>query len=105
MAQFRKLRWSSLAVQRLQDIGIYISQYSPENAQKVVREIRNTARGLLQHPTAFPLERHVVPNDGSYRYVLCYRYKIIYRIYGSHILILDIFHSSRNPEDIGKLGE
>jgi plasmid stabilization system protein ParE len=97
------LRWSTLAFRRLQDIGIYIAQYSPANARKVVDEIRNTARGLLQHPTAHPMEQFIQPNDGSYRYVLCYRYKIIYRIYETHILILDIFHSSRNPQDIQNL--
>ena len=61
------LRWSSLSVARLQEIADYISQYSPANAKAVIQEIRITARSLREHPEAHPVERHIVPNDGSYR--------------------------------------
>ena len=99
----RKLRWSRLSQERLNDIGRYISLDSPQNAHKVVKDIRQAARDILPHPESKPLVRQLPSEDRIYRFVICHSYKIIYKIKPEYILILDIFHMSREPSNIERL--
>ncbi len=100
-----KLRWSRLAQERLVDIGRYISQDSPQNARKVVKDIREAARSIPLHPESNPIVKQLPSADNLYRFVLCHRYKILYKIQPGYILILDIFHTSREPGNIAGLGD
>lgn len=100
-----KLRWSSFAKNSLMDIADYIKRESPQNAQKVVQKIRETARKITQQPDAYPIMHEISTEDMIYRYALCYKYKIIFRVKVWYILIIDIFHSSRNPENLQKSKE
>jgi len=93
----RKLRWSRLSKERLTDIGRYISQDSPQNARKVVKDIREAVRELVPHPESKPIVKQLPSEDNNYRFVICHSYKIIYKIKPEYILILDIFHMSRGP--------
>ncbi len=52
----------------------------------------------LKHPKELLLEDLSI----EFRYVLAWDYKIIYEILDNKIVIIDIFHTSRNPIDIKK---
>lgn len=104
MAQLR-LRWSTQARERLISIGRYIYQTSPQNARQVVQDIREAAQKIPANPEAFSIVRQLPDPQNRYRFVLIHRYKIIYKIKEKHILILDIYHSSRDPDGIAKLKE
>lgn len=101
----KKLRWSRLAQERLADIGLYISQESPQNARKVVQDIREAARDIPPHPEAHPIVKQLPSEGNIYRFVICHSFKIIYKIKPDYILILDIFHMSREPGNIEGLVE
>ncbi len=100
-----KLRWSSYAKDNLMDIAEYIKQESPQNARKVIQKIRETAQKITQNPEAYPVMQEISSEDMIYRYALCYKYKIIFRAKVWYILVIDIFHSSRNPETLQNIKE
>ncbi len=95
-----KLKWSLLAKRSLTDIGKYIKKDSPQNAQKVVNKIREKAKQIPKNPEAYHLLHAINSEDKIYRYALCYKYMIVFRVKLYYILIVDIFHSSRSPESL-----
>ena len=93
--------WDDFAKQSLKEIYLYIKKDSPQSAIKV----RNTISTLASSLSVFP-ERHQVEfliDNKSYRSVPLWSYKIIYRVTEKEVRIVDIFHTSRNPEDLKKL--
>jgi plasmid stabilization system protein ParE len=93
------------AKQSLTDIGKYIKKDSPKNAQKVVNQIREKAKQIPKNPEAYHLLHAINSEDKIYRYALCYKYMIVFRVKLYYILIVDIFHSSRNPESLENMKE
>lgn len=94
--------WDNEAVKSLKEIISFIKKDSPQSAKKVKKEILALAKTLIKFPEKYSKELYYVSNDGSIRYVPIYSYKIIYQITSTEIIILDIFHTSRNPEEISK---
>ena len=101
----KKLRWSRLSQERLTGIGLYISQDSPQNARKVVQDIREAARAIPQYPEAHPIVKQLPSEGNVYHFAICHSYKIIYKIKPGYILILDVFHMSRDPDNIAGLAD
>jgi plasmid stabilization system protein ParE len=96
------LQWKEQAKVSLKNIYYFIKKDSPQSAKKVKKEILALAKTLIKFPEKYSKELYYVSNDGSIRYVPIYSYKIIYQITSTEIIILDIFHTSRNPEEISK---
>jgi len=94
--------WDNEAVKSLKEIISFIKKDSPQSAKKVKKEILALAKTLIKFPEKYSKELYYISNDGSIRYVPIYSYKIIYQITSTEIIILDIFHTSRNPEEISK---
>ena len=67
----KALKWSRPARERLNDIGRYIAQQSPQNAKKVVQAIREKARQIPPHPLQgqlpAPHRRHQKPPSAPTR--------------------------------------
>lgn len=90
--------WSEEAKNDLQEIFDYISEDSPKNAEMVVRTFVKIADSLELFPYKFPKEPFI--DDESVRFVPKWSFKLIYKILPDKIIILNIFHTSQNPEKL-----
>ncbi len=61
------------------------------------------AQKTAVNPFAYPECRELETTEHQYRFALVDNYKLIFKIQGSIIYILDIFHSKRNPDLLKEL--
>jgi len=95
--------WELKARQSLKDVYLNIKKRSSKNqADKVRNRIIALAERIqpmpLKHSKEFLLEDSAL----EIRFIVAWSYKIIYEILDDKIVIVDIFHTSRNPSEIKK---
>lgn len=96
--------WSLYAQNSLKATVDYISLDSPFQARRIANEIQDLGNSLDRNPWVYqecvelPTKNHIY-RKATYADT----YKIIYKIVGSEIWILDIFHGKRNPAQLKKL--
>ena len=88
-----RVSWSPTALDDVDAIAEYISRDSPAYARAVVVKIRDTARKLMDFPSA----GRVVPElgDETIRERFVYSYRLIYRIRNGDVLIVAVVHGRR----------
>jgi addiction module RelE/StbE family toxin len=88
-----KVTWTQKALCDLRDIFDYISKDSPHFAELVTQQILGKA-GLIK---SSPYMGRVVPefNNPELREIIFKSYRIIYKLSGSEISIIRIYHASR----------
>jgi plasmid stabilization system protein ParE len=95
--------WDDEAKKSFRSIYNYIKKReSTEVAKKVRNEIVTQTKSLNDFPEKFEIETSLKSEPGNYRYKVIWSYKIIYEITKEAILILDVFHTSRDPSNIKK---
>jgi plasmid stabilization system protein ParE len=92
-----QIKWNKNALLRFDNAIKRIEQNSPQNAEKVKKEILLTIDSLLQHPEKFNPDKYKSNNDGSFRAFELYRYRISYRLKANDIRITRIRHTGMNP--------
>jgi plasmid stabilization system protein ParE len=92
--------WDDLAIKSLKEIYLYIKNDSPKSAVKVKKAIVKLASSLSSSPYRHKVE--FVVGNKEYRSVTIWSYKIIYRVTELDVRIVDVFHTSRNPDDLNK---
>ena len=93
--------WDDEAKKSLRNIYYYIKDnQSIEVARKVRDRILSQAKTLNDFPKKFEREQNLEDEVGEFRYMVIWSYKIIYEVTENAIYILDIFHTSRNPQDL-----
>ena len=95
--------WIPEALTALKDIFEFIKKDSPPAAIKVKQKIILKAKSLKKQPQLHSIEHYLALSKGDFRFVLVYSYKVIFEIAESRVVILDIFHTSRNPVEIPKV--
>jgi plasmid stabilization system protein ParE len=96
-----KIIWDNEAKRSLRSIYDYLKhKESIRVARKVRDEIVNQTKSLNQFPEKFVQEPLLKNERGNFRYKVIWSYKIIYEITSSSILVIDIFHTSRNPTEL-----
>lgn len=80
--------WDIEATKHLREIYKYIKKSSPEGAKKVRDEIFDVIKKLPANPEMFPVDDLKENNDGNYRVVYIYSYRIVYKITPDSIFIL-----------------
>ncbi len=98
-----KVIWDSVAKESIKSIIEYIRDSSPKAAQLVKSELLKIAGSLNDKPNRFSEEVYLKSKVGNYRSVSKWSYKIIYKVIKDKVLILDVYHTKKNPEDIEKL--
>ncbi|MBU0972763.1 MAG: type II toxin-antitoxin system RelE/ParE family toxin [Proteobacteria bacterium] len=93
--------WAHVAENDMKNIIEYIADKSPQNALKILTEIRQKALS----PDAFPERGRVAPelqDEGIliYRELVIAPWRLIYRNSGQEIFVLSVIDSRRNVEDI-----
>ena len=99
----RQIIVSNRAKLQIAEIYNYIKNDSPTNAKKVRAKIIEHIGLLTNMPEKYPREWYLDQKQGEFRFIPIYSYKIIYEITASHIIVLQIFHTSQNPDKIDKL--
>lgn len=88
-----KIKWTHEALERLFEIEDFISQDSPEQAEKFVDQIIEHAESLSDKP----LRGRTVPeiSNPDIRELIFRKYRIVYRINGNNLEILTVFEGHR----------
>jgi toxin ParE1/3/4 len=95
-----EIRWQSHALSDLEAIQDYLLERNPPAALRLVSELREAAARLVEHPKRGRPGR--VP-DTRELVVSGTMYVIPYRVRGSVIEILRVFHGARKwPDDFEK---
>ncbi len=96
--------WDNEAKKSLRTIFLYIkNRESLAQAIRVRKKITEQARALSLFPEKFVEEFNLKSEKGNYRFKAIWSYKIIYEVTSETIFVLDIFHTSRDPNAMGKL--
>jgi plasmid stabilization system protein ParE len=99
-----KVIWDDEAKKSLRNIYFYIkNRESQTQAIRVRKKIVEQAKTLSSFPEKFVEEPNLKSERGNYRFKVIWSYKIIYEITPEAIIVLDIFHTSRDPQLISKL--
>ncbi|MBL0129300.1 MAG: type II toxin-antitoxin system RelE/ParE family toxin [Flavobacteriales bacterium] len=92
------LEVTAIAQQRLFAIWKRIrDESSQERADRVEERLLRRAEELIDQPLKGPPEPFLAELNGSHRYLLLGRYKIIYRIDGTTIHVTDFFDTKQHP--------
>jgi toxin ParE1/3/4 len=88
-----KIKWTHEALERLSEVEDFISQDSPELAEKFVDQIIQHAESL----SVKPLRERTVPeiSNPDIRELIFRKYRIVYRIKGNNLDILAVFEGHR----------
>ena len=84
--------WSPQAISDVEAIKAYISRDSAHYAQLVVDRLI----AAVERAGAFPESGRMVPEvgDPSVREILWRRYRVVYRVRGSEVQIVTVFHGA-----------
>ena len=101
MKQGFKVIWASSAVQDLESIVAYIADDSPANAKKILSKLKKSVSELYHSPH----RGRLVPELKSqgillYRELVIAPWRVMYRISENTVLVLSVFDSRQNVEDI-----
>lgn len=94
---------SPRAERSLAIINDYIEKQSPSAAKYVRTKLIQKAKSLSKLPERFSREEYLSEQEGNYRSVSLWQYKIIYRVQNDDVLIIRFIHTSRDPEEIKNL--
>lgn len=92
------IRWDKQAVIQLNKAISYIRKDSPQNADKVKKEILYKIADLVQAPEKHTRDKYKINNDGNYRAFELHHYRISYYVTEKEIIITRIRHTSMKPK-------
>lgn len=99
-----KVIWDDEAKASLRSIYNYIrNRSSVEQARKVRDEIRELVKSLGFIPHKYVEDPFLKDEPGDNRFKVIWSYKIVYEVTKEEVIILDIFHTSRDPKNLKKL--
>ncbi|HKH44476.1 MAG TPA: type II toxin-antitoxin system RelE/ParE family toxin [Thermoanaerobaculia bacterium] len=93
--------WTETAIRDLEQIVDYVEQDAPMAAQRIFDRIAESSRTL----DTTPLRGRIVPELARfeiaiYRELVIPPYRMIYRVSADRVLVVGVFDSRRNLEDI-----
>jgi plasmid stabilization system protein ParE len=91
------VRWSKAAAAQLKTVYNYIKKDSLQNALKVRDDIVKLSQSLTSNPEMYPPDKFKLNNDGCYRAVEIYHYRLSYKILQNEILIVRLRHTAMSP--------
>jgi plasmid stabilization system protein ParE len=80
-------------------VDYYLLRYSAKRAAKVLESIEDAFEKVGVSPMLYPVCFDIrKPNANIRQIIVHHTFKIVYRIQGDLIEILEIFHGKRNPD-------
>ena len=99
--QTYKVFLSVLAKVDLQNIVTYISiAESVTRAKYVERGILSEMKRLKRFPTAYPKDEYASTDEKIIRFIVKWKYKILFFVEADTVQIVGIFHTAQNPEKL-----
>lgn len=99
-----KVIWDDEAKASLRSIYNYIKKReSIEQARKVRDEIKDLAKSLGFIPHKYSEDPFLKDEPGDNRFKVIWSYKLVYEIAEDAVIILDVFHTSRDPQNLKNL--
>ncbi len=95
--KIKEIIWSDQAKDHFYEILKHLENEAPHVIEIVGNAILDTIEEAAINYNIYPLDRFKKKNDGTYRAVLIYSYRISYQVGIDHINILRIRHTSRAP--------
>jgi plasmid stabilization system protein ParE len=89
-----RLRYTSTALDELEELLAYIAERSPQGARNVQRRIKTVIDLIAEHPGMGQLTRQ--PNLRR-MVVLPYPYLVFYEVAAGEVIIAAIRHGARDP--------
>ena len=93
----RKISWDKQALHYFREAIQYIRKDSPQNADKVKREILEKISELSKRPEIHNPDKYKIDNDGSYRALELHRFRVSYFIKESEIIITRVRNTNQEP--------
>jgi plasmid stabilization system protein ParE len=94
----RLVRWTTRAATQLQDTAVYLEEARPGTGSHFVDDVEAILLVAAEHPKAFPRVPRVEGDDVRRALVRKYSYWIIYEIRRDHLLVLSVWHGTREPD-------
>jgi toxin ParE1/3/4 len=92
-----RVDWLNIATRELDSLYDYMAIFSPQAAHRRLRAILTAVDRVSQFPTSgrpgeVPGTREVVVSGTPFR--------VVYRVQPNRVVVLRVFHASRNPADL-----
>jgi plasmid stabilization system protein ParE len=96
-----KVVWDDEAKASLRSIYNYIkNKESIDQARKVRDEIKDLAKSLGFMPHKYAKDPFLKDEPGDNRFKAIWSYKLVYDVTEDAVIILDVFHTSRDPQNL-----
>lgn len=89
----RDIRWTRLALARLDEIAAWIAEDNPVRATSFVQELRQKLQALCEHELGKPGRVY-----GTRELVLHRHYLAVYRVRGNEVQVPTILHTARRRD-------
>lgn len=94
----KKIIWPETVQKQFQQAFEYISNNSPQNANKVKKAVLDSTRELNRNTERYPPDKYKKDNDGTFRAYELYGFRISYRITENDIIIVRFRHTKMKPQ-------
>ncbi len=95
----KKVAWDEQAKASLREACNYIKGDSPQQAERVRKEILEATKRLSDHPEMHPPDKYRGDKDASFRAFEKYNYRISYFITEDVIRVLRFRHVKQVPKE------
>jgi plasmid stabilization system protein ParE len=95
----RKILWDKPALLFFRDAIQYIRKDSPQNADKVKKEILEKIRELSETPEIHNPDKYKIDNNGDYRAFELHRFRVAYFVQKEEIIITRVRNTRQEPLD------
>jgi plasmid stabilization system protein ParE len=95
----RKITWDRQALHYFRDAIRYIRQDSPQNADKVKKEVLEKINELSKRPEIYNPDKYKINNNGNYRAFELHRLRVGYLVKETEIIIARVRNTNQEPLD------
>ena len=101
-----QISWSKKSLKSLDEIFTWnVENYSVQRAAKILNSIKSKANKIKENPQLNHRYFGLSGDDSDIRAALVHEtFWLFYKLDNHEITILDVIHSSMNPEDINLIG-
>ena len=93
----RKINWDKQSLTYFQKAIKYIQKDSPQNADKVKREILEKISELSKRPEIHNPDKYKINNPGNYRAFELHRFRMGYLVKEKEIIVARIRNTNQEP--------
>jgi plasmid stabilization system protein ParE len=95
----RKISWDKQALHYFRETIRYIREGSPQNAEKVKKEVLEKIIALSTRPEIHNPDKYKLNNNGNYRAFELHRLRVGYLVKDNEIIIARVRNTNQEPLD------